>query len=63
MRSNVSFYHVNINGLSKKRDNRNMITREHNPHIVSLVETKLSQNVKVNIPGYSIFKKSKNTLS
>ena len=59
----MSFYNVNINGLSKKRDSLNIIITGHRPHIVCLVETKLSHNVKVNIPGYYIFKKSKNALS
>ena len=49
--------------MSKKRDNLNIIISDCNHHIVCLVETKLSHNVKVNIPGYYIFKKSKNALS
>ena len=40
-----------------------MIISKCNPHIVCLVETKLSHNVKVNILGCYIFKKSKNALS
>ena len=32
-----------------------MIINEYNPHIVCLVEKKLSDNVKVNISGYYIF--------
>ena len=59
----MSFYYVNINRLSKKRDSLNMIIGEHSPHIVCLVETKLSDNVKVNIPGYYMFEKSNNALS
>ena len=49
--------------MSKKRGSLNIIISECNPHIVSLVETKLSHNVKVNRPGYYMFKKSKNALS
>ena len=57
---NVSFYYDNINGLGKKEIinmtiNLNMIISEHNPHIVCLVETNLSDNITVNIPGYYIF--------
>ena len=63
MYNNVSFYYVNINGLSKKRGGLSTITSEHNPHIFCLVKTKFSHNVKVNIPGYYIFKKGKNALS
>ena len=48
----MSFYYVNINGFSKKRDSLNIIISECNLHIVCLVEKKLSHNVKVNIPGY-----------
>ena len=55
--SNMSFYYANINGLNKKRDSLNFIISECNPHIVCLVETKLSHNVKVNITGYYIIKK------
>ena len=40
-----------------------MIISKCNPHIVCLVETKLSHNVKVNISGYYIVKQRKNTLS
>ena len=40
-----------------------MIISKCNPHIVCLVETKLSHNVKVNISGYYIFKQRKNALS
>ena len=59
----MSFYYVNINEFSRKRVNLNVIISECNPHIVCLVETKLSLNVKVIIPGYYIIKKSKNALS
>ena len=59
----ICLYYVNINGLSQKRDSLNIIISDCNHHIVCLVETKLSHNVKVNIPGYYIFKKSKNALS
>ena len=56
----VSFYYDNINGLGKKEIinmtiNLNMIISEHNPHIVCLVETNLSDNITVNIHGYYIF--------
>ena len=56
----VSFYYDNINGLGKKEIinmtiNLNMMISEHNPHIVCLVETNLSDNITVNIPGYYIF--------
>ena len=39
------------------------VTKIKKSHIVSLIETKLSHNVKVDIPGYYIFKKSKDALS
>ena len=64
--SNMSFHYVNIDGLSQKRDfnkSSNMIISKCNPHIICLVETKLSHNVKVNISGYYIVKQRKNTLS
>ena len=50
--NNMSLHYVNINRLSKKRHSLNIIISECNLHIVCLVETKLSHNVKVNIPGY-----------
>ena len=63
MYSNMYFYYVNINGLNKKKDRLNMIISKHSSHIVCLVETTLFRNVKVNIPGCYLFKKSKNALS
>ena len=60
MQCNAYFSSVNINGLGKKKIinliiSLNMIINEYNPHIVCLVEKKLSDNVKVNISGYYIF--------
>ena len=60
MQSNAYFSSVNINGLGKKQIinliiSLNTIINEYNPHIVCLVEKNLSDNVKVNIPGYYIF--------
>ncbi|GFY63448.1 hypothetical protein TNIN_437481 [Trichonephila inaurata madagascariensis] len=55
----LNILQLNINGTQKKLDELSCILHENNIHIACLQETKLNQNLKLKVKGYTTIRKDR----